>query len=66
MGLKVPSTILRNSILRVVTWLGIDVVAVEEVFGRPGIGMLAHQAIGSFETPMIVRRVPEAGVVAPW
>ena len=48
------------------TWLGIDVVAVEEVFGRPGIGMLAHQAIGSFETPMIVRRVPEAGVVAPW
>jgi peptide/nickel transport system permease protein len=56
--------ILRNSILPVVTWFGMDlgyflsgVVAVEAVFSWPGIGMLAFQAIGTFDTPMIVGTV---------
>lgn len=56
--------VLRNSILPVVTWLGMDlgyflsgIVAVEAVFGWPGIGMLAYQAIGTFDTPMIVGTV---------
>jgi peptide/nickel transport system permease protein len=54
----------RNSILAVVTWLGMDlgyflsgIVAVEAVFGWPGIGMLAFQAISRFDTPMIVGSV---------
>lgn len=55
---------LRNSILPVVTWLGMDlgyflsgIVAVEAVFSWPGIGMLTFHAIGSFDTPMIVGTV---------
>jgi peptide/nickel transport system permease protein len=56
--------VLRNSILPVVTWFGMDlgyflsgVIAVEAVFGWPGIGLLTFQAIGSFDTPMIVGNV---------
>jgi peptide/nickel transport system permease protein len=56
--------VLRNSLLPVVTWLGMDlgyflsgVVAVEAVFGWPGIGGLTFHAIGSFDTPMIVGTV---------
>ncbi len=56
--------ILRNSILPVVTWFGMDlgyflsgVVAVEAVFAWPGIGSLTLQAIGAFDTPMIVGTV---------
>lgn len=56
--------VLRNSMLPVVTWFGMDlgyflsgVVAVEAVFGWPGIGSLTFQAIGSFDTPMIVGAV---------
>jgi peptide/nickel transport system permease protein len=55
---------LRNSILPIVTWFGMDlgyflsgVIAVEAVFGWPGIGLLTYQAIGSFDTPMIVGTV---------
>jgi len=33
------------------------VIAVEAVFGWPGIGLLTFQAIGSFDTPMIVGNV---------
>ena len=54
----------RNSILPIVTWLGMDlgyflsgVVVVEVVFGWPGIGMLAYQAISQFDTPMILGTV---------
>lgn len=56
--------VLRNSLIPVVTWLGMDlgyflsgVVVVEAVFGWPGIGMLAFQAIAQFDTPMIVGTV---------
>jgi peptide/nickel transport system permease protein len=56
--------VLRNSLIPVVTWLGMDlgyflsgVVVVEVVFGWPGIGMLAFQAISQFDTPMIVGTV---------
>jgi peptide/nickel transport system permease protein len=55
---------LRNSILPVLTWLGMDlgyflsgVVAVEAVFSWPGIGMLTFQAISTFDTPVIVGTV---------
>jgi peptide/nickel transport system permease protein len=56
--------VLRNSLIPVVTWLGMDlgyflsgVVVVEVVFGWPGIGMLAFQAISQFDTPMIIGTV---------
>jgi ABC-type dipeptide/oligopeptide/nickel transport system permease component len=56
--------VLRNSLVPVITWLGMDlgyflsgVVVVEVVFGWPGIGMLAYQAISQFDTPMIVGTV---------
>lgn len=56
--------VLRNSILPVVTWFGMDlgyflsgVVAVEAVFAWPGIGQLTFQAISQFDTPMIVGAV---------
>jgi peptide/nickel transport system permease protein len=56
--------VLRNSILPVVTWFGMDlgyflsgVIAVEAVFGWPGIGLLAFDAISTFDTPMIVGTV---------
>ncbi|MHB8650430.1 MAG: ABC transporter permease [Gaiellaceae bacterium] len=56
--------VLRNSILPVVTWFGMDlgyflsgVVAVEAVFGWPGIGLLTFNAISTFDTPMIIGTV---------
>ena len=56
--------VLRNSLIPVVTWLGMDlgyflsgIVVVEVVFGWPGIGMLTYQAISQFDTPMIVGTV---------
>ncbi len=56
--------VMRNSLIPVVTWLGMDlgyflsgVVVVEVVFGWPGIGMLAFQAISQFDTPMIIGTV---------
>jgi peptide/nickel transport system permease protein len=55
---------LRNSILVVVTWIGMDlgyflsgVIAVEAIFDWPGIGNLAYQAISTYDTPMILGTV---------
>lgn len=60
--------VLRNSLIPVVTWLGMDlgyflsgVVVVEVVFGWPGIGMLAFQAISQFDTPLILGTVLVSG-----
>jgi peptide/nickel transport system permease protein len=56
--------VLRNAILAVVTMLGLDlgyflggVVLVEAVFGWPGIGLQAYQAISYFDIPMIMGTV---------
>jgi peptide/nickel transport system permease protein len=55
---------LRNSILVVVTWMGMDlgyflsgIIAVEAIFAWPGIGTLAYQAISTYDTPMILGTV---------
>jgi peptide/nickel transport system permease protein len=55
---------LRNSVLVVVTWMGMDlgyflsgIVAVEAIFDWPGIGNLAYQAISTYDTPMILGTV---------
>jgi peptide/nickel transport system permease protein len=55
---------LRNSILVVVTWIGMDlgyflsgIIAVEAIFDWPGIGNLAYQAISTYDTPMILGTV---------
>jgi peptide/nickel transport system permease protein len=52
--------VLRNAILAVVTMVGMDlgyflggVVLVEAVFGWPGIGLQAYQAISYLDIPMI-------------
>jgi peptide/nickel transport system permease protein len=55
---------LRNSMLAVVTWMGMDlgyflsgIIAVEAIFSWPGIGTLAFQAITAYDTPMIIGTV---------
>jgi peptide/nickel transport system permease protein len=55
---------LRNSMLAVVTWMGMDlgyflsgIIAVEAIFAWPGIGTLAFQGITAYDTPMIVGTV---------
>ncbi len=52
--------ILRNSLIPVVTWAGIDLssylgglIIVETVFGWPGIGQLTFQAIKNMDIPLI-------------
>ena len=63
---------LRNGILPIVAMVGIDiglymqgVVVVEAVFGWPGIGQLAYQAIGRVDIPVImaVTLVAAVGIV---
>jgi peptide/nickel transport system permease protein len=56
--------VMRNALLSVVTMLGMDlgyflggVVLVEAVFGWPGIGLQAYQAISYFDIPMIMGTV---------
>lgn len=56
--------VLRNALLAVVTMLGMDlgyflggVVLVEAVFGWPGIGLQAYQAISYLDIPMIMGTV---------
>jgi peptide/nickel transport system permease protein len=61
--------VLRNAILAVVTMLGMDlgyflggVVLVEAVFGWPGIGQQAYQAISYLDVPLITGTVFVAAV----
>lgn len=56
--------VLRNALLPVVTVAGVDlaqllggVVVIEAVFGWPGIGFQAWQAIRNQDTPMIMGTV---------
>lgn len=64
-GLKEPSVILihamRNAVLPVIAMIGLDIgffmngaVVVESVFGWPGIGQLAWQAIQVIDIPIIM------------
>lgn len=61
--------VVRNAILAVVTVLGMDlgyflggVVLVEAVFGWPGIGLQAYQAISYLDIPMITGTVLVAAI----
>ena len=64
-GLKEPSVVLihamRNAVLPVIAMIGLDIgffmngaVVVESVFGWPGIGQLAWQAIQVIDIPIIM------------
>lgn len=61
--------VLRNAILAIVTMIGMDlgyflggVVLVEAVFGWPGIGLQAYQAVSYLDVPMITGTVFVAAV----
>ena len=52
--------VLRNALLPIVTMLGMDIgialggaIFTETIFGLPGLGRLAVQALGNFDLPMI-------------
>ncbi len=54
------SHVLRNGLLPIVTMLGMDIgialggaIFTETIFGLPGLGRLAVQALGNFDLPMI-------------
>ena len=54
------SHVLRNALLPIVTMLGMDIgialggaIFTETIFGLPGLGRLAVQALGNFDLPMI-------------
>jgi len=64
------SHVLRNAMLPVVTMLGMDIaialggaVLVENVFGLPGLGQLAVQAVGTFDLPVIIGTVVFASIM---
>jgi peptide/nickel transport system permease protein len=72
-GLGTPKVlyrhVVRNAILAVITVLGMDlgyflggVVLVEAVFGWPGIGLQAYQAISYLDIPMITGTVLVAAI----
>jgi peptide/nickel transport system permease protein len=54
------SHVLRNALLPIVTMLGMDIgialggaIFTETIFGLPGLGRLAVQALETFDLPMI-------------
>ena len=58
--LVMRSHVLRNGLLPIVTMLGMDIgialggaIFTEQIFGLPGLGRLAVQALGNFDLPMI-------------
>ena len=59
-SLVMRSHVLRNAMLPVVTMLGMDIgialggaIFTETVFGLPGLGRMAVQALETFDLPMI-------------
>ena len=62
--------IMRNSLIPVVTWAGIDLasfmgglIIVESVFGWPGIGRLTFMAIQNMDIPLIMGTVLFSGII---
>ncbi len=62
--------VLRNSLIPVVTWAGIDLasfmgglIIVESVFGWPGIGQLTFQAIANMDIPLITGTVMFSAII---
>lgn len=60
-GVVVRRHVLRNSLIPVVTYLGVDIgalmagaIVTEGIFNIPGVGNLAYQAVVRGETPTIV------------
>lgn len=62
--------IMRNSLIPVVTWAGIDLasfmgglIIIESVFGWPGIGRLTFQAIQNMDIPLIMGTVLFSAII---